>query len=49
MLGAALRAPQRIAFASNRDGNRELYVMDADGRGVRRLTGSASLNPVRAS
>jgi len=29
---------QRIAFSSNRDGNYELYVMNADGSGQRRLT-----------
>ena len=29
---------QRIAFASNRDGNDELYVMDADGSNLTRLT-----------
>jgi hypothetical protein len=28
----------RIAFASNRDGNFEIYVMNADGSGVTRLT-----------
>ena len=28
----------RIAFASNREGNREIYVMNADGSGVTRLT-----------
>ncbi len=28
----------KIAFASNRDGNRELYTMNADGSGVQRLT-----------
>lgn len=28
----------RIAFASNRDGNSEIYVMNVDGSGVRRLT-----------
>jgi TolB protein len=28
----------RIAFASNRDGNMELYIMNADGSNVRRLT-----------
>jgi Tol biopolymer transport system component len=27
-----------IAFSSNRDGNREIYVMNADGSGVARLT-----------
>ena len=29
---------QWIAFNSNRDGNCEVYVMDADGRNVHRLT-----------
>jgi Tol biopolymer transport system component len=29
---------RRIAFQSNRDGNWEVYVMNADGRNVRRLT-----------
>ncbi|MDX6269084.1 MAG: eukaryotic-like serine/threonine-protein kinase [Acidobacteriota bacterium] len=29
---------QKIAFASNRDGATEIYVMDADGTNVRRLT-----------
>ena len=28
----------RIAFASSRDGNREIYVMNADGSGLARLT-----------
>ncbi|HEX6324012.1 MAG TPA: hypothetical protein VFZ36_09830 [Vicinamibacterales bacterium] len=28
----------RIAFTSNRDGNSEIYVMNADGGGVRRVT-----------
>ncbi|NIM52761.1 MAG: hypothetical protein GTO22_26535, partial [Gemmatimonadales bacterium] len=28
----------RIAFASNRDGNYEIYVMDADGSNPVRLT-----------
>ena len=28
----------RIAFVSDRDGNNEIYVMNADGSGVRRLT-----------
>lgn len=28
----------RIAFTSNRDGNNEIYVMNVDGSGVRRLT-----------
>jgi Tol biopolymer transport system component len=29
---------RKIAFGSNRDGNDEIYVMDEDGTGVRRLT-----------
>jgi TolB protein len=29
---------KRIAFASNRDGNNEIYVMNIDGSGLRRLT-----------
>ena len=29
---------QKIVFASDRDGNREIYVMNADGSGVQRLT-----------
>lgn len=29
---------RQIAFSSDRDGNREIYVMDADGANVRRLT-----------
>ena len=30
--------PRQIAFSSNRDGNPEIYVMNADGSGVTRLT-----------
>jgi TolB protein len=30
-----------IAFTSNRAGNQEIYVMDADGTGLRRLTNAA--------
>ena len=33
-------AQGQIAFTSERDGNREIYVMDADGRNQRRLTNS---------
>jgi TolB protein len=32
------RDGKRIVFASDRDGNTELYVMNADGSGQRRLT-----------
>ena len=40
-------AQARIAFASNRDGNAEIYVMDADGDNPRRLTNNrgADLSP----
>src|SRR3989442_7570494 len=31
-------ADQKIAFGSDRDGNPEIYVMNADGSGVTRLT-----------
>ena len=31
-------AQARIAFSSNRDGNREIYVMDVDGKNQHRLT-----------
>src|SRR5437867_1910795 len=43
-LPAAEAAPvtARIAFASDRDGNFEIYVMDADGGGQTRLTEDAS-------
>lgn len=34
----------QIAFASQRDGNREIYVMDPDGSGVRRVTPMAGNN-----
>lgn len=42
---------RKIAFGSNRDGNDEIYIMDEDGTGVRRLTntlaydGQASWSP----
>ena len=36
IVGAAL--PAQIAFHSLRDGNVEIYVMDADGQNQRRLT-----------
>ena len=34
----------RIAFSSNRDGNNEIYVMNADGSNVRRLTSHRSID-----
>jgi len=33
---------QQLAFASGRDGNSEIYVMNADGSNVRRLTNNAA-------
>ncbi|HEU4564809.1 MAG TPA: hypothetical protein VFS05_09180 [Gemmatimonadaceae bacterium] len=35
---SALAGRQRIAFVSDRDGNREIYVMELDGSGQTRLT-----------
>jgi Tol biopolymer transport system component len=35
-----------IAFVSDRDGNPEIYVMNADGSNQRRLTASSSLDLV---
>ena len=34
----AVEAQARIALDSNRDGNSEIYVMDADGGNLQRLT-----------
>ena len=34
-------AEDRTAFYSKRDGNREIYVMNADGSGQTRLTNNA--------
>ena len=39
---------RRIAFLSRRDGNKELYVMNADGSGQRRLTRDASISATPA-
>jgi len=40
MINVRAQAPQQaqIAFDSDRDGNWEIYVMDADGKNQRRLT-----------
>ena len=38
LLMVAVDAPAQITFASNRDGNTEIYVMDADGGNQQRLT-----------
>jgi TolB protein len=47
VLPAAAADPGRIAFVSNRDGNSEIYVMDADGSDPVRLTndGAADIYP----
>ncbi|MEX2271302.1 MAG: hypothetical protein WD690_07535 [Vicinamibacterales bacterium] len=34
----------RLAFSSNRDGNTEIYVMNVDGSGVRRLTNHRAID-----
>ena len=36
--------PSRIMFTSTRDGNREIYVMDADGSNQQRLTDSPAID-----
>ncbi|MCD6456500.1 MAG: PD40 domain-containing protein [Methanophagales archaeon] len=33
---------KKIAFVSNRDGDNEIYVMDADGTNVRQLTNNTA-------
>jgi TolB protein len=35
---------QQVGFTSGRDGDDEIYVMDADGMGLVRLTSSAGLD-----
>ena len=37
-------ARTRIAFVSDRDGSKEVYVVDYDGHGLRRLTSTGSIN-----
>src|SRR5437870_11296719 len=41
---ATLRANGKIAFTSDRDGNREIYVMNADGRNQVRRTNNAAVD-----
>jgi TolB protein len=43
-LGAWSPDGARIAFTSNRDGNPELYVMNRDGGGLRRLTSHPAID-----
>src|SRR6185503_13314557 len=43
-LAQAANGPGRIAFTSNRDGNDEIYVMNADGTGVVRLTNDPAID-----
>ena len=40
----AVDAQGQIAFSSNRDGNYEIYVMDADGKNQRRITNNRHLD-----
>ena len=42
MVGADPQA--QIAFSSNRNGNQEIYVMDADGGNLRKLTNDLFFN-----
>jgi Tol biopolymer transport system component len=39
------RDGRRLAFISSRDSVDAMYVIDADGTNLRRLTGDATLNP----
>src|SRR5260221_1317060 len=41
---ATTSAQGKIAFTSNRDGNNEVYVMNADGTGVTRLTNDPAID-----
>ena len=40
--GPSIGAIGKIAFQTNRDGNFEIYVMNADGSGITRLTNNAA-------
>jgi len=42
LMPAVLAAQEKIAFTSNRDGNAEIYVMNADGTNQKRLTNNSS-------
>ena len=42
LTGSATAVAGRIAFSSNRDGDREIYAMDADGSNVVQLTGNSA-------
>ena len=42
LIGQTSTADMKIAFASNRDGNFEIYVMDTDGRNPVRLTNNSA-------
>ena len=44
LLTMGIDANAQIAFASNRDGNFEIYVMDTDGRNPRRLTNNPAID-----
>ncbi len=42
--GGKIKLSGKIAFVANRSGHKEIYVCEADGSGVRRLTNDARLN-----
>ena len=44
LLMVVVDAQAQIAFSSDRDGNKEIYVMDADGKNQRRITRNPSRN-----
>ena len=45
LLMVCVDAQARIAFVSNRDGNAEIYVMDADGDNQQNLTNNPASEP----
>src|SRR5574341_816208 len=44
LLAGAQTVPQQIAFVSDRDGNHEIYLMDADGGNLHNLTGNSAVD-----
>jgi len=46
-MGPSIGAVGKIAFQTNRDGNVEIYAMDADGTGLVNLTNNPAADEVR--